>query len=80
VDLIPTHFERKKSLISIFEQKISRVNTYVVASSAGNKIVAYNWIARFFLVQHTKTGKNIPKLPQNVPNCHKIYQIAVKSK
>jgi hypothetical protein len=28
-------------------------------------------VARFFLVQHTKTGKNIP-------NNHKIYQLATK--
>jgi hypothetical protein len=28
-------------------------------------------VARFFFVQHTKTGKNIP-------NNHKIYQIATK--
>jgi hypothetical protein len=42
--------------------------------------------ARFFIVQHTKTEKNIPnghkicqmttkyaKWPQNMPNGHKIY-------
>jgi hypothetical protein len=28
-------------------------------------------VARFFLVQHTKTGENIP-------NYHKVYQMAVK--
>jgi hypothetical protein len=28
-------------------------------------------VARFFLVQNTKTGKNIP-------NCHKMYQMAIK--
>jgi hypothetical protein len=28
-------------------------------------------VARFFLVQHTKPGKNIP-------NVHKIYQILIK--
>jgi hypothetical protein len=38
-------------------------------------------VARFFLAQHTKTGKictkwpqNIPKWPLNVSNGHKIYQ------
>jgi hypothetical protein len=31
----------------------------------------YIRVARFFLVQNTKTGKNIP-------NYHKIYQVAVK--
>jgi hypothetical protein len=44
-------------------------------------------VARFFLVQNTKTGKNIPndhkiyhmditylQWPQNRPNGHKIYQ------
>jgi hypothetical protein len=35
-------------------------------------------VARFFLVQHTKTGKNIPKLPQNIPKGQKIYEVAVK--
>jgi hypothetical protein len=48
-------------------------------------------VARSFLVQHTKTGRNIPndhkayqivtkytKLSQNIPNCHKIYQIVTK--
>jgi hypothetical protein len=39
-----------------------------------------NRVARFFLAQHTKTGKNIPndhknpKCPQNRPNGHKICQ------
>jgi hypothetical protein len=28
-------------------------------------------VARFFMVQHTKTGENIP-------NNHKIYQMAIK--
>jgi hypothetical protein len=31
-----------------------------------------------FWVQLTKTGKNIPKLQQNIPNVHKIYEMAVK--
>jgi hypothetical protein len=30
------------------------------------------------LVQHTKTGKNIPIWPHNIPNGHKIYEMAVK--
>jgi hypothetical protein len=40
-------------------------------------------VARFFLVQHTKTGKNTPKRekytkwPQNRPNGCKIDQMAV---
>jgi hypothetical protein len=58
------------------------------------KILVKNWpdalharVTRFFLVQHTKTGKNIPnnhklfqidtkytKWPQKKPNGHKIYQ------
>jgi hypothetical protein len=29
------------------------------------------WIARFFLVQHTKTGKN-------VPNEHEMYRVVIK--
>jgi hypothetical protein len=36
-------------------------------------------VARFFLAQHTKTGKNVPKRPQksqNTPNASKIYQMA----
>jgi hypothetical protein len=36
-------------------------------------------VARFFLEQHTKVGKNVHNLkPQNIPNVHIIYQIAVK--
>jgi hypothetical protein len=35
-------------------------------------------IARFFLVQHTKTGKNIPNNHKNIPNVYKIYEMAVK--
>jgi hypothetical protein len=31
------------------------------------------WVARFFSVQHAKTGKNA-KRPQNAPNGHKNYQ------
>jgi hypothetical protein len=34
--------------------------------------------ARFFLVQHTKTGKILPKWPQILPNGQKIYEMAVK--
>jgi hypothetical protein len=47
----------------------------------------YLRVARFFLVQHTKTGENIPnnhkiyqmarkytRWPKNRPNCHEIYQ------
>jgi hypothetical protein len=41
-------------------------------------------VARFSLVQHTKTGKNIPnkhkhnKWPQNIPNGRKTDQMDVK--
>jgi hypothetical protein len=44
-------------------------------------------VARFFLVQHTKTGENVPNdhtyvkyttWPQNIPHGHKIYQMVVK--
>jgi hypothetical protein len=49
-------------------------------------------VARFFLKQHTKTGKiyqitiayvyqmatKYTKWPQNIPNGHKIYQMATK--
>jgi hypothetical protein len=42
-------------------------------------------VARFFLAQHAKTGKNIPKRLHNIqnyhrisiPNAHKIYQKAI---
>jgi hypothetical protein len=53
--------------------------------------VVYIRVARFFLAQHTKMGRNIPnyhkiyqitskytKLPQNIPNYLKIYQITSK--
>jgi hypothetical protein len=32
-------------------------------------------VTRFFLVQHTKTWKRYTKLPQNIPNVHKLYQM-----
>jgi hypothetical protein len=35
-------------------------------------------VARFFFVQHTKMGKTYSKLPQNIPNDRKIYQMDVK--
>jgi hypothetical protein len=41
-------------------------------------------VARFFLVQHTKTGENIPnnhkitKWPQHIPNGPKIDQMVLK--
>jgi hypothetical protein len=38
----------------------------------------HNRVARFFLVQNTKTGKTYTKLPQNIPNGHKIFPMAVK--
>jgi hypothetical protein len=41
-------------------------------------LVGFYKIARFFLVQQTETGKNIPKWPQKYPNNHKIYQNGTK--
>jgi hypothetical protein len=36
-------------------------------------------VARFFLVQNTKTGKNIPNDHKiHIPNGHKIFPMAVK--
>jgi hypothetical protein len=34
-------------------------------------------VARLFSVQHTKTGEKCTKRPQNVPNGHQIYHLAV---
>jgi hypothetical protein len=34
--------------------------------------------ARFLLMQFTKMGKDITKIPQISPNGHKIYHMAVK--
>jgi hypothetical protein len=55
--------------------------------SLGTKFLARTRVARFFLVQHIKTGENIPdnhkiyqkalkytKRPENWQNDHKIYQ------
>jgi hypothetical protein len=30
------------------------------------------------LVQYAKMGKNVPKWPQNIPNGHKRFQMAMK--
>jgi hypothetical protein len=41
-------------------------------------------VARFFLAQYTKTRENIPnyhnvtKLPLNIPNDRKIFQVTIK--
>jgi hypothetical protein len=41
-------------------------------------------VARFSMTQYTKMGENIPnypnitKLPKNIPNGRKIFQMAVK--
>jgi hypothetical protein len=35
-------------------------------------------VARFFIVQHTKTGGKYTKRTQNIPSNHKIYQMARK--
>jgi hypothetical protein len=38
-------------------------------------------VAGFFLVQHTTTyqnGKKHTKRPQNIPNCRRIFQMAIK--
>jgi hypothetical protein len=44
-----------------------------ITAADGSSHVAQvgNWVARFFSVKVTKTGKNIP-------NDHKMYQMAVK--
>jgi hypothetical protein len=34
-------------------------------------------VARFFLVQNTKTGKNAPNHPKNIPNGHKIFPMVM---
>jgi hypothetical protein len=40
-------------------------------------VVGMSRVDRFFLVQHTKTGKNIPKLLQNIPNGSEIDRMAI---
>jgi hypothetical protein len=35
-------------------------------------------VARFFLVQYTKSFKNIPNKYKNTPNGHKTYQMTAK--
>jgi hypothetical protein len=37
-----------------------------------NNKMSQTRVARFFLVQHNKTGENIP-------NCYKMYQMAIKN-
>jgi hypothetical protein len=41
-------------------------------------VLQTNRVARFYLAQHTKTGENVPKRPQNIENDHKMYQIIIK--
>jgi hypothetical protein len=40
--------------------------------------LTYYRVARFFFLQNTKKGKNIPKIPQTIPNGNEIYEMAVK--
>jgi hypothetical protein len=42
-----------------------------------DELVSGSRVARVFFLQHTKTGKKLPKT-SNIPNDHKVYQIAVK--
>jgi hypothetical protein len=47
--------------------------SYVICKS-----MSWRRVARFFLTQFTKRGEKYTKWPQNVPNGHVSYQIAVK--
>jgi hypothetical protein len=33
-------------------------------------------VARFSAIKHTKMGKNIPKCPNNIKHCLKVYPIS----
>jgi hypothetical protein len=50
------------------------LDLYIVTADGGHPLR----VARFFLVQHTKNGENIPKWPQNVRNRHNKDEVAVK--
>jgi hypothetical protein len=70
------HIEEQVSDMSVIEKKIFPKCAFQVEPNSGR-------VAWFLLVQHTKTGKNIPnnhkmatkytKWLQNKPNGHKIY-------
>jgi hypothetical protein len=53
----------------------------IVAQPVFLSTLMHNTVARFFLVQNTKTGKNIPnyhKIYQSVSNGRKIDQMVIK--
>jgi hypothetical protein len=43
----------------------------IIYANGNGRNFSWSRVARFFLVHHTKTGKN-------VPNEHTIYQMAIK--
>jgi hypothetical protein len=59
----------------------SERQTYTYSGLARRSVRGATRVARFFLVQHNRTGKNTTnymKLPQNIPKCRKMDQMAIK--
>jgi hypothetical protein len=54
-----------------------KIPPFFTSASSSEHTFVMSRVARFFLVQHTETRKKIPNDDKNVPNGHKIYQLAV---
>jgi hypothetical protein len=58
-------------------EEVKSVEKWRTAKNSNNNIRAAGRVARFFLVQHTKTGK-MYQISKNTSDGHKKYQIAIK--
>jgi hypothetical protein len=50
----------------------------IVSGQSENQWIVVGRVARFFLVQNTKTRKKYTKLPRTVPNVQKMEQKTLK--
>jgi hypothetical protein len=65
-------------ILTLSHQLQSLYEESVRQQRAETKTHLFIRVARFFLVQNTKMGKNLPKLYKNIPNAHKTCQMVGK--
>jgi hypothetical protein len=68
--MLGRHYMSGSKFIKISMLRVFAI-TWPIRGVLGSQVVLNDRVARFFLVQNTKTGKNIP-------NYHELYQMDIK--
>jgi hypothetical protein len=77
VQIFKSSIRSKSTITDKYVSLIAKAKSYLKKIVWFRESIAQK-VARFFSVQHTKTGKNIFNDQQNVPNWHKLYHLAIK--